>query len=57
MEIGRGVIDIPGLLNALVSIKYNGVMALEYEKDENEPLPGSAESIGYLRGVLSVLPT
>lgn len=57
VEIGRGVIDIPGLLNALVSIKYNGVMALEYEKDESEPLPGSAESIGYLRGVLSVLPT
>ncbi len=57
VEIGRGVIDIPALLSALVGIKYNGVVALEYEKDESEPLPGSAESIGYLRGVLSVLPT
>lgn len=57
VEIGRGVIDIPALLTALIGIKYNGVVALEYEKDDNEPLPGSAESIGYLRGVLSVLPT
>lgn len=57
VEIGRGVVDIPALLTALIGIKYNGVVALEYEKDDNDPLPGSAESIGYLRGVLSVLPT
>lgn len=57
VEIGRGVVDIPALLTALIGIKYNGVVALEYEKDEDEPLPGSTESIGYLRGVLSVLPT
>lgn len=57
VEIGRGVVDIPALLTALIGIKYDGVVALEYEKDEGEPLPGSAESIGYLRGVLNVLPT
>jgi inosose dehydratase len=57
VEIGRGVVDIPALLTALIEIKYNGVVALEYEKDEDEPLPGAAESIGYLRGVLSVLST
>ncbi|MFB3905622.1 MAG: sugar phosphate isomerase/epimerase family protein [Acidobacteriota bacterium] len=57
VEIGRGVVDIPALLTALIGIKYNGVVALEYEKDDNEPLPGSAESIGYLRGVLSTLPS
>jgi len=55
VEIGRGVIDIPALLKALIGIDYSGVLALEFEKDENDPLPGSAESIGYLRGALAAL--
>lgn len=52
-EIGRGVIDIPKLVNTLLELGYNGIASLEFEKDESDPLPGSAESIGYIRGVLS----
>jgi len=55
VEIGRGMIDIPGLLRTLKTIKYSGTLALEYEKDENDPLAGAAESIGYLRGTLAAL--
>ena len=55
VEIGRGVIDIPRLLKTLTRLKYAGTLALEYEKDEKDPLPGSAESIGYLRGVIAAL--
>jgi len=55
VEIGRGVIDIPKFLSTLREIKYQGIVSLEYEKDADDPLPGSAESIGYLRGVLSVI--
>jgi inosose dehydratase len=55
LEIGRGVIDIPAFLRTLKKINYSGVVALEYEKDESAPLAGSAESIGYVRGVLSVI--
>jgi len=55
VEIGRGVIDIPKFLQTLLKIKYQGIVSLEYEKDETDPLPGSAESIGYVRGVLSVI--
>ena len=55
VEIGRGVIDIPRLLKTLTRLKFAGTLALEYEKDEKDPLPGSAESIGYLRGVLATL--
>jgi inosose dehydratase len=51
IEIGRGVIDIPGFLRTLKKIKYNGVLALEYEINADDPLPGTAESVGYLRGV------
>ena len=55
VEIGRGIIDIPKLLRTLVRLGYAGKVSLEYEKDEKDPLPGAAESIGYLRGVLDSL--
>ncbi|MCU0256355.1 MAG: sugar phosphate isomerase/epimerase [Vicinamibacterales bacterium] len=55
VEIGRGVIDIPKLLRTLTRLGFKGTLALEYEKDAKDPLPGSAESIGYLRGVLAAL--
>ncbi len=55
VEIGRGVIDIPKFLRTMEKINFQGTLALEYEKDAKDPLPGSAESIGYLRGVLAVL--
>ena len=55
VEIGRGVIDIPKLLRTLVLLGYGGKVSLEFEKDEKDPLPGAAESVGYLRGVLDSL--
>jgi len=54
-EIGRGVIDIPGFLRTLLKIKYAGVVAIEYEKDADDPLPGLAESAGYLKGALAAI--
>jgi sugar phosphate isomerase/epimerase len=51
IELGRGVIDIEGLVKALRKIKYQGKYSLEYELDMKDPLPGIAESMGYLRGV------
>ena len=55
VEIGRGVIDIPKFLKTLIKINYTGNVSLEFEKDAEDPLPGAAESIGYLKGVLSVI--
>lgn len=52
VELGRGLIRIPDLVRALRDVGYAGVCSLEFEKDENDPLPGVAESIGYFRGVL-----
>ncbi|MEO5599365.1 MAG: sugar phosphate isomerase/epimerase [Cyclobacteriaceae bacterium] len=54
VEIGRGVIDIPKVIQALNKIKYQGCMALEYEKDDDDPVPGLAESVGYVRGVVKM---
>ena len=50
-EMGRGVMDFRPIMKVLRQIKYNGVVSLEFEKNGNNPHPGVAESIGYLRGV------
>ena len=54
-EVGRGVIDIPKFLKTIIKLGYSGTVALEFEKDENDPLAGMAESIGYIKGVLATL--
>lgn len=53
VEIGRGVIDIPAVVLALKKIDYQGYVAFEYEKDGDDPVPGLAESVGYVRGVMA----
>jgi inosose dehydratase len=55
IEIGRGIIDIPKFLWTLARLKYAGTLSFEYEKDEKDPLPGLAESVGYVRGVMAAL--
>jgi sugar phosphate isomerase/epimerase len=55
VEIGRGVIDIPAFLKVLVTKGYKGVVAFEYEKDENDPMPGLCESVGYVKGCLRMM--
>ncbi|HTY38446.1 MAG TPA: sugar phosphate isomerase/epimerase [Bacteroidota bacterium] len=55
VECGRGVIDIPGLMKTLLKLNYRGTLHFEHEKDEKDPLPGVAESIGYVKGVLAMI--
>lgn len=55
VEIGRGVIDIPAVIKALNKIKYQGYTAFEYEKDGDDPVPGLAESVGYVRGIMKMV--
>ncbi len=53
VEVGRGVIDVGALLRVLARIGFRGVAAFEYEKDGQDPLPGLAESVGYVRGLIA----
>jgi inosose dehydratase len=50
-ELGRGIIDFAAFIRALRTIKYKGMCSLEFEKDDADPLPGIAESVGYFKGV------
>jgi sugar phosphate isomerase/epimerase len=53
MEVGRGILDVRGMLQALLDIGFQGHVGFEFEKAAENPLPGLAESVGYVRGVLS----
>ncbi|WP_159517186.1 sugar phosphate isomerase/epimerase family protein [Sunxiuqinia indica] len=54
-EIGRGVINFNQFLNDLVELGYDGVLAFEFEKDGDNPFVGMAESMGYVKGILSTI--
>lgn len=54
-ELGKGVIDLVGVLKALLKVKFAYHLALEYEVKEADPMPGMLESYGYLRGALAAL--
>ena len=55
IEIGHGVIDIPKFLRTLITIHYSGKVSFEYEKDGKDPMPGLAESVGFVRGALATI--
>ena len=51
--IGHGLLNFPSLISALVAVKYRFQAEFEYEKREDDRLPGLAESVGYVRGILA----
>jgi sugar phosphate isomerase/epimerase len=55
VEVGRGIIDFPGLFRTLIEIRYQGQVGLEYEINAKNPLPGMIESMAYMRGVLAAV--
>ncbi|MBE7179097.1 MAG: sugar phosphate isomerase/epimerase [Mucilaginibacter polytrichastri] len=52
-EVGRGIIDFPAFVKALLANKYAGLCSFEFEKDMSDSLPGLAESVGFFRGVIT----
>jgi sugar phosphate isomerase/epimerase len=53
IEGGRGILDSKSILAALLKINYQGLVGFEYEKDGKDPVPGLAESVGYIKGLLA----
>jgi len=52
VEVGKGVIDIPNVLKALIRVNYSYNVALEYEAHADDPMPGVKGSVAYMRSVL-----
>jgi inosose dehydratase len=55
VELGRGNLDVPAMVKALLEVKFDGHVGFEHEKDPTDPLPGLAESVGYIRGLLAAM--
>lgn len=55
VEVGKGVIDFPGLVRALHQRGFAGHVALEYEINADRPEVGIRESLAYLRGVVDAV--
>jgi len=55
VEVGKGVLDIPGLFRALLREKFAGHVGLEYEINADSPQVGIKESVAYERGVTAAL--
>ena len=53
--IGRGVIDFSSFMKSVAKLGYKGTLALEYEAEADDPLPGMMECFGYTKGVLAML--
>jgi len=52
LPVGTGVLPIIPVLRELVRSGYTGEVQLEYEIEPKDPLPGAAESLGFMRGAL-----
>ena len=53
--VGDGAVPIVGMFKELMKMKYQALIALEYETEADNPMPGMQKSFAYMRGVLAGL--
>jgi sugar phosphate isomerase/epimerase len=53
VPVGDGIMPMREIFEALIKIKYNGFVDLEYEVHADNPMPGVIGSFAYMRGVLA----
>ena len=53
VAVGDGSLPVEKIFAALIAIRYPGYVDLEYEINEDNPLPGMIKSFAYMRGVLA----
>jgi len=56
VEMGFGRLDIRSIMAALIQINFQFQVGLEDEVAAADPVPGAAQSFGYMRGLLAALP-
>jgi inosose dehydratase len=55
VPVGTGALPVVPLLRELLRSGYSGEVQLEYEVEPKDPLPGMAESLGFMRGSLQTM--
>lgn len=51
--VGDGIMPVREIFEALIATNYQGFVDLEYEVNEDDPMPGVISSFAYMRGVLA----
>ncbi len=54
-DVGDGIMPVPAMFRQLQRMNYRGGVMLEYEINENSPMPGMQRSLAYMRGVMAGL--
>jgi sugar phosphate isomerase/epimerase len=52
-DVGEGALPIAMMFRELQRTRYSGIVHLEYEINEDNPVPGMQKSFAYMRGVLA----
>jgi len=55
VAVGDGLMPVRAMFEALIAIRYDGFVDLEYEVHPDDPMPGVISSFAYMRGVLAGL--
>jgi sugar phosphate isomerase/epimerase len=55
VAVGDGGMPARRIFEALIAMKYDGFVDLEYEVHPNDPMPGVISSFAYMRGILAGL--
>jgi sugar phosphate isomerase/epimerase len=55
VAVGDGSMPVRRIFEALIAMKYDGFVDLEYEIHPNDPMPGVISSFAYMRGILAGL--
>jgi sugar phosphate isomerase/epimerase len=53
VAVGEGMMPVRRIFEALIAIKYDGFVDLEYEVFPDDPMPGAIASFAFMRGVLA----
>ncbi len=55
VAVGDGIMPVRKVFEALIAMRYQGFVDLEYEIHPDDPMPGVISSFAYMRGVLTGL--
>jgi sugar phosphate isomerase/epimerase len=53
VAVGDGIMPVRRMFEALIAMKYDGFVDLEYEIHPDDPMPGVISSFAFMRGVLA----
>jgi sugar phosphate isomerase/epimerase len=53
VAVGDGMMPVRQIFEALIQLRYQGFVDLEYEVHGDDPMPGVISSFAYMRGVLA----